>query len=291
MRLVGRRWTGGVVRAMPGGASRFGEIRAAVPGVTDAVLATRLRELCAAGLATRTVDEGQPIRVEYRLTPAVLGTPNCARRRPSATAPGTTICWSGSARADRRSPRVDQPRVGSSLTRTSILPRLRPRSSPRNASARSRYPAAPRRGRPQAGSACSSRSLPRFREVDHAGDPPRGLAGQLALGQGVLVHLVRAVGEPQRPDAGAQLGQREVLADRPPAPCTWIALSRIHWTVAGVAILIAWISVCAPLLPTVSISQAVLSTSSRSCSSRTRDSAIQSRTTPCSASGLPNATR
>ena len=55
--------------------------------------------------------------------------------------------------------------------------------------------------------------------------------------------------------------------DSPPAPCTWIALSRIHWTVAGVAILIAWISVCAPLLPTVSISQAVLSTSRRSCSS------------------------
>ena len=70
MRLVGRRWTGGVVRAMLGGARRFGEIRAAVPGVTDAVLATRLRELCAAGLATRKVDEGQPVRVDYRLTPA-----------------------------------------------------------------------------------------------------------------------------------------------------------------------------------------------------------------------------
>ena len=79
--------------------------------------------------------------------------------------------------------------------------------------------------------------------------------------------------------------------DSPPAPCTWIALSRISWTTFGVAILIAWISVCAPRLPTVSISQAVLSTSSRSCSTATRDSAIQSRTTPCSASGLPKATR
>ena len=64
-----------------------------------------------------------------------------------------------------------------------------------------------------------------------------------------------------------------------------------HSAIAGVAILMAWISVCAPLLPTVSISQAVLSTSSRACSMRTRDSAIQSRTTPCSASGRPNATR
>ena len=47
----------------------------------------------------------------------------------------------------------------------------------------------------------------------------------------------------------------------------------------------------APLLPTVSISHAVLRTSSRSCSIRTRDSAIQSRTTPWSAIGLPKATR
>ena len=39
------------------------------------------------------------------------------------------------------------------------------------------------------------------------------------------------------------------------------------------------------------MSQAVLSTSSRSCSTRTRDSAIQSRTTPCSAMGRPKATR
>jgi DNA-binding HxlR family transcriptional regulator len=70
MRLLGRRWSGGVVRAMLGGARRFGEIRAAVPGVTDAVLTTRLRELCAAGLATREVTGGPPVRVEYLLTPA-----------------------------------------------------------------------------------------------------------------------------------------------------------------------------------------------------------------------------
>lgn len=39
-------------------------------GSTDEVLTTRLRELCAAGLATRGVDEGPPVRVEYLLTPA-----------------------------------------------------------------------------------------------------------------------------------------------------------------------------------------------------------------------------
>jgi DNA-binding HxlR family transcriptional regulator len=70
MRMLGRRWTGGVVRGMLGGAARFGEIRAEVPGITDAVLTTRLRELCAAGLATREVTDGPPVLVEYRLTSA-----------------------------------------------------------------------------------------------------------------------------------------------------------------------------------------------------------------------------
>lgn len=70
MRLLGRRWAGGVVRALLGGARRFGEIRDAVPGITDPVLTTRLRELCAAGLVTREVSEGPPVRVEYTLTRA-----------------------------------------------------------------------------------------------------------------------------------------------------------------------------------------------------------------------------
>src|SRR5690348_6774062 len=77
----------------------------------------------------------------------------------------------------------------------------------------------------------------------------------------------------------------------PPPPCAWMARSITHCAIAGVTILIAWISACAPLLPTVSISHAVLSTSSRACSIRTLDSAIQSWITPCSARGLPNAVR
>ena len=70
MLLLGRRWVGGVVRAMLSGASRFGEIRAAVPGITDAVLSTRLRELCDLELATREVTASTPVQVHYRLTAA-----------------------------------------------------------------------------------------------------------------------------------------------------------------------------------------------------------------------------
>lgn len=49
----------------------------------------------------------------------------------------------------------------------------------------------------------------------------------------------------------------------PAAPRVWIAVSRIQCTLRRVAILIALIPVCAPLLPAVFISQAVLSTRSR----------------------------
>jgi DNA-binding HxlR family transcriptional regulator len=70
MRLLGRRWAGAVVRAMLDGASRFGEIRAELPGITDAVLSTRLRELCARGLAVREVSTEPPVQVRYHLTPA-----------------------------------------------------------------------------------------------------------------------------------------------------------------------------------------------------------------------------
>lgn len=70
MRLLGRRWAGAVVRAMLGGAGRFAEIRAELPGITDAMLSTRLRELCATGIAVRHVSDDMPVQVRYRLTTA-----------------------------------------------------------------------------------------------------------------------------------------------------------------------------------------------------------------------------
>ena len=66
--LIGRRWTGVVVRAMFGGATRYSDIRAAVPDLSDKMLAERLKELEAEGVVTRTVVPSTPVRVEYRLT-------------------------------------------------------------------------------------------------------------------------------------------------------------------------------------------------------------------------------
>lgn len=66
--LVGRRWTGAILRAMLAGNSRFSDIAATVPGLSDRLLSERLKELLAEGLIERCVGEESPSRVEYRLT-------------------------------------------------------------------------------------------------------------------------------------------------------------------------------------------------------------------------------
>lgn len=51
--LIGRRWNGPILRALLDGAKRFGEIRSGVPGLTDRLLAQRLRELEHEGVVDR----------------------------------------------------------------------------------------------------------------------------------------------------------------------------------------------------------------------------------------------
>lgn len=68
--LVGRRWTGVIIRILLNGPRRFNEIAAEVPGLSDRLLTERLRELEAEGVLKRDVETGSPIRVAYRLTEA-----------------------------------------------------------------------------------------------------------------------------------------------------------------------------------------------------------------------------
>lgn len=68
--LIGRRWSGAILRALMGGSKRFNEMLAEVPGLSDRLLSERLREFEAAGLVRRDVDAGPPVCVRYTLTPA-----------------------------------------------------------------------------------------------------------------------------------------------------------------------------------------------------------------------------
>lgn len=52
---------------------RFGELRKAIPGITQHMLTAQLRELEADGLVSRTVFAEVPPRVEYRITTKARG--------------------------------------------------------------------------------------------------------------------------------------------------------------------------------------------------------------------------
>ncbi|MFF7680329.1 winged helix-turn-helix transcriptional regulator [Actinacidiphila glaucinigra] len=60
--LVGRRWTGAILFAASRGARRFGEYRAVIAGISDRLLAQRLKELEAEGLIARSVIPSTPVR-------------------------------------------------------------------------------------------------------------------------------------------------------------------------------------------------------------------------------------
>jgi DNA-binding HxlR family transcriptional regulator len=66
--LVGRRWTGAILRAMLYGVTRFSDLTETIPGVSDRMLSERLKELEAEGLVIRLVIPETPVRVEYHLT-------------------------------------------------------------------------------------------------------------------------------------------------------------------------------------------------------------------------------
>lgn len=66
--LIGRRWTGAILRALLNGENRFSDIAHAIPGLSDRLLSERLKELEAEGVVTRVVYPETPVRIEYHLT-------------------------------------------------------------------------------------------------------------------------------------------------------------------------------------------------------------------------------
>lgn len=67
--IIGRRWSGAILRVMLDGATRFSEVKHAIPDITDKMLSERLKELEAEGLVRREVHASTPVRIDYHLTP------------------------------------------------------------------------------------------------------------------------------------------------------------------------------------------------------------------------------
>jgi DNA-binding HxlR family transcriptional regulator len=66
--LVGRRWSGTILRALLDRPLRFSEISVRVPSISDRSLSMRLKELEAESIIVRHVESSQPVSVRYELT-------------------------------------------------------------------------------------------------------------------------------------------------------------------------------------------------------------------------------
>ncbi|MFG3438905.1 winged helix-turn-helix transcriptional regulator [Nonomuraea sp. NPDC047897] len=66
--VMGGKWKGLILFALQEGPLRFGELRRAVPGISERVLILQLREMEASGLVHREVHHQVPPKVEYSLT-------------------------------------------------------------------------------------------------------------------------------------------------------------------------------------------------------------------------------
>jgi DNA-binding HxlR family transcriptional regulator len=67
--LVGKRWSGTILRSLMDGPRRFSEIGGHIPQISDRSLSLRLKELEAEAVIVRRVEPTQPVSVSYELTP------------------------------------------------------------------------------------------------------------------------------------------------------------------------------------------------------------------------------
>src|SRR5437773_4613875 len=73
MRSLLGKWKTEILWTLVNRKHRFGELRRAIPGITQHMLTAQLRELEADGLVSRTVFAEVPPRVEYEITRKARG--------------------------------------------------------------------------------------------------------------------------------------------------------------------------------------------------------------------------
>lgn len=66
--LLGKRWTGLIIRVLMSGPKRFKDIAHLIPNMSDRMLAERFKELEEEGVIVRNVYPETPVRIEYELT-------------------------------------------------------------------------------------------------------------------------------------------------------------------------------------------------------------------------------
>ena len=66
--LLGKRWTGLIIRTLLNGQNRFSDIEEAIPNMSARMLTERFKELEKEGIIMRKVYPETPVRIEYELT-------------------------------------------------------------------------------------------------------------------------------------------------------------------------------------------------------------------------------
>jgi DNA-binding HxlR family transcriptional regulator len=66
--LLAKKWAGLILLSLSRGELHFCELKLAIPDLSARVLSLRMRGLEEAGLVKRSVSEGSPVRVSYKLT-------------------------------------------------------------------------------------------------------------------------------------------------------------------------------------------------------------------------------
>lgn len=68
MEILGKKWTGKIVRVLCSGPTSFSRIARSVSDLSDRVLSERLKDLEANGILERRVTPSMPVKIEYSLT-------------------------------------------------------------------------------------------------------------------------------------------------------------------------------------------------------------------------------
>ncbi|ADC49874.1 MULTISPECIES: winged helix-turn-helix transcriptional regulator [Alkalihalophilus] len=66
--LLGKKWTGLIIRVLLDGPKRFKEIKKQIPYMSDRILTERMKELEQLEIISRNVYPETPVRIEYELT-------------------------------------------------------------------------------------------------------------------------------------------------------------------------------------------------------------------------------
>lgn len=66
--ILGKRWSGLIIRTLADGPLRFSAIEEAIPSLSARMLSERCRELEDEGIIRRQVYPEKPVRIEYELT-------------------------------------------------------------------------------------------------------------------------------------------------------------------------------------------------------------------------------